>query len=242
MFASLYRLASCAVVLTALTAAPVVSFAEEQPISEAETTLFQIDHFKNVTGKQILKYAFQKKGTLESPLTDTVDLEVGPSPNGIGHSTVTRCAIDGQVVDLEKFDNAMGNPVITCFLERDLREMKRLTTAGRLKGGSTMFFRNRIRMALAESAEVTTFTATFNGKSVTGKQIRIAPYLKTPERQRDNFKRFADKTYLFQVSDEVPGGILKITSTIPDGDIHGQSALVEETLVLTEASSTENQK
>lgn len=241
-FGPCFRRVTCAFALSTLVALPVVSVAEEQPISEAETTLFQIDHFKHVIGSKVLKYEFQKKGTLEPPLTGTVDLEVGPSQNGTGHSIVTRCAIGGQVIELDRFDNAVGNPVIVCFLERDLREMNRLTTAGRLKGGSTMFFRNRIRMALAESADVTPFAATFDGKSVTGKQIRIAPYIKTQERERENFKRFATKTYLFQVSDEIPGGILKISSTIPDEGTDGQPALVEETLVLTEVLSTENQK
>ena len=41
-----------------------------------------------------------------------------------------------------------GNPVLLYFLERDIREMERLT------GGKSGYFRKAIRLALARSASV----------------------------------------------------------------------------------------
>ncbi len=222
-----------AIIASACLATPFPALAEDQPISPAETALFVTDHLKGISGQQTLHYSFDKKGSLEAPAHDDISIVVGPSPNGNGHKVDTKCAMGGQTIPVESIDSALGNPVIQCFLERDLLEMNRLTTTPKAKGGSTYFFRRRIRLALAESAEIKDIEATFDGKKIPAREIRIAPYAKDPERVRDNFKRFADKIYVFQVSDAVPGGVVKLGTVIPDSEKQDSPALIEESVVLS---------
>lgn len=224
-----------AVIASAFLSAPIAALADEQPISPAETALFVTDHLKSISGQQVLHYRFDKKGALEAPMHDDISVAVGPSPNGNGHKVDTKCSMGGQTIPVESIDSALGNPVIQCFLERDLLEMNRLTTTPKAKGGSTYFFRRRIRLALAESAVITEIEATFDGKRVPAKEIRITPYAKDPERVRDNFKRFADKIYFFQVSDAVPGGIVKLGTVIPDTEKQDAPVLIEESIVLSKS-------
>lgn len=92
------------------------------------------------------------------------------------------------------------------FLERDIAEMKRLT------GGSTAYFRKRIRMALAEGAQVTSQTITYQGKSLPAQAVRIQPYLNDPMHAR--FEQYLHKTYTFVVSEQVPGGVYQLRSSL----------------------------
>ncbi len=231
-----------AIIVAASLAAPFSALAEDQPISQAETALFVTDHLKGISGQQTLHYRFDKNGSLEAPAHDDISVVVGPSPNGNGHKADTKCSMGGQTIPVESIDSALGNPVIQCFLERDLLEMNRLTTTTKAKGGSTYFFRRRIRLALAESAEIREIEATFDGKKIPAREIRIAPYANDPERVRDNFKRFADKIYIFQVSDAVPGGVVKLGTVIPDIEKQDAPALIEESVVLSRSEPKGNGK
>lgn len=233
---------AASLVAAAFLSVPLMSLAEEPSISTAETALFVIDHLKNIANSQTLHYAFDKRGSLESASHDDIALTVGPSLSGNGHKVETKCSMGGQSIPIETIDSALGNPVIQCFLERDLLEMKRLTTTPNSKGGSAYFFRRRIRMALAESAEIRDIETTFNGKKVAAKEIRITPYAKDPERVRDNFKRFADKVYVFQLSDNIPGGVVKIGTIIPDSEKQGAPNLIEESLALLRTEPAGQQK
>ena len=70
---------------------------------------------------------------------------------------------------LPDIESANGNPVILSFLERDVREMERRT------GGKANYFRKRVRLALAENAQVETITVDLQGRPVEAVRISIRP-------------------------------------------------------------------
>jgi hypothetical protein len=109
-------------------------------------------------------------------------------------------------VDLPDLDGATGNPVILFFLEREVREMHRLT------GGSENYYRKRIRMALANGAEVRDVEAAVGARRVPATEIRLAPYHDDPARSR--YERFAETTYVFTLSKDVPGAVLEMRSEL----------------------------
>ena len=143
----------------ALLSASADTIAQEQ-VSDAEKRVFMTDHLKSVTGPATLSYEFTKSGTLEKGFQDKVTLSVKAPANGPGKN----CHIDflaGErqfkgVPDL--IENATGNPIILAFLERDLGEMKRITK------GQPNYYRKRIRMNLAEKAEIRPVTIKHEGK------------------------------------------------------------------------------
>ncbi len=100
-----------------------------------------------------------------------------------------------------------GNPLLLYFLERDIREMQRLT------GGKPGYFRKAIRLALAHPARVAQTQVSHGGKVLAASEITIAPYLDDP--LKDRIGRYVGKTYVFTLCAEVPGGIYSLRTTVP---------------------------
>ncbi len=179
------------------------------PVSQAETLLFETDHLAHLQTPVVLVYDFRKVSNVEQGFSDKVSLDMASNQ---GKTNATLHFLSGaHKHDVPAVESAHGNPVLLGFLERDIAEMKRLT------GGSTAYFRKRIRMALAEGAEVSKQTITYQGKSLPAQAIRIQPYLDDPMHAR--FEPYVHKTYVFIVSEQVPGGVYQLRSSLanPDG-------------------------
>jgi len=206
---------TCALaVLAALVAHP----AAAEAISAAETLLFQTNHLQNVQAPATLTYAFHKEGSAAPGFDDEVRLVLAD-----GKPTATLQFLTGpRQVAAPPVDNPEGNPVLLGFLEHDIAEMQRLT------GGSRNYFRKRIRLALAESAEVRPRQFTYAGKQMNGREIVIRPYQNDPMHAR--FEPYVGKRYTFVVSPQVPGGVYQVHAEAAGPA--GQPALVDETLTL----------
>lgn len=180
-----------------------------QPVSPAETLLFETDHLARVKEPATLVYEFGKRSNVEPAFTDNVELDVSRSKGQV-HATLRFLSGERRRA-LPEVDDAHGNPVLLGFLEHDIAEMKRLT------GGSVTYFRKRIRMALANSAQVTPQRISYGGKTVAGQAVRIQPYLDDPLHAR--FENYVRKTYTFVLSDAIPGGVYQVSSSLanPEG-------------------------
>ncbi|MDB5936869.1 MAG: hypothetical protein JWQ01_4213 [Massilia sp.] len=209
--------------IAAVACALVVQPAAAQAISAAETLLFQTNHLQNVRAPQTLTYAFRKEGSLEPGFDDQVQLVFAA-----GKPAVTMHFLSGprerQAPDA---DNPEGNPVLLGFLERDIAEMARLA------GGTRNYFRKRIRLALADAAQVRPRRFSYAGKPMEGREVSIEPYLDDPLRQR--FERYASKRYSFVVSAQVPGGVYQLHAVMAGAP--GSAPLMDETLTLVGAES-----
>lgn len=200
-----------AIIMLALLAGP----AAAQPVSEAETLLFQTNHLANVHAPATLRYTFHKEGGAEPGFDDQVSLTLAD-----GQPAATLQFLTGpRQYTAPTVDAPEGNPVLLGFLEHDIAEMQRLT------GGSSSYFRKRIRLALAESAQVHPYHFTFDGKGIDGREIVITPYLHDPLHAR--FEPYVSKRYTFIVSPEVPGGVYQVRAAAG-----GRPALMDETLTL----------
>jgi hypothetical protein len=187
-------------------AAGAAGAAEPSQYSEAERRLFAQDHLHSLGGAARLEYAFRKSGRMEPEASDRATVSVGAPTAAAGRSIKVVFLSGPRQLDLPAVQDAEGNPIILYFLEHDVREMKRLT------GGSVHYFRKRIRMALAEAAQVRQVPATVGGRKVSATEIRIAPYRDDPMRAR--YERFAEKTYVLTLSEQVPGGIVELRSEL----------------------------
>ena len=214
-------LPTCA--LACALAALVANPAAAEAISTAETLLFQTDHLQNVQAPATLTYAFHKEGSAEPGFDDQVRLVLADDK-----PTATLQFLTGpRQVTSPAVEKPEGNPVLLGFLEHDIAEMQRLT------GGSRNYFRKRIRLALAESAEVRPYHFTYAGKGVDGREIVIQPYQNDPMQAR--FAQYTGKRYTFVVSPAVPGGVYQVHTAAAGA--RGQPALVDETLTLVRAES-----
>lgn len=184
--------------------AQAVSPEPAPAISSAETLLFETDHLAGVKMPAVLVYRFSKVSNIEPGFRDEIRLELARRG---GQTSATLHFLSGaHKQDIPALESARGNPVLLGFLERDIGEMQRLT------GGAAGYFRKRIRMALADSAQVSTQSVTYQGKAVAAQIVRIQPYLHDP--MHAHFEPYVRKTYTFIFSKRVPGGVYQLSSSL----------------------------
>jgi len=203
----------------------------KEEITAAEQMVFLDEHLANIKASATLTYAFTKQGSMEKGFSDSVEEAV--TLNGKSRTVKAKFLSGLNSKEFAPIDEALSNPVILHFLERDLAEMQRLTS------GQPNYFRKRIRLALAEGPEAKPVKFTFNGKPVDAKAVSVEPYITDPmvnDPSRAAYKRYRGKRYTFVFSDAVPGKVAEMRFTIPDMGLAGESAfekpLLEEVLTL----------
>jgi hypothetical protein len=199
--------------------------------SAAEKALFIEPHLRSLRGTQSLRYRFVHRPAPESvaraasapadaAFEDDVLLQLSPT------AAKACCAVRGQFLSgarqmrLPDIDDAESNPVTLYFLEREVRELQRIT------GGQAAHFRRRIRLVLAESPAPRATTVRHRGRDVAATQIEITPFVDDPQRHR--FEKQATMRYRFVLSPAVPGTVWRIEAELPGGHV--------DTLTLQESS------
>lgn len=222
--ASMFRIAAAS-----LCCALGVARADPVDISRAEKLLFMSPQLKDLPSPSRLHYAFLKAGTLEKGFSDTVDVDITDQPDGSRKGAV-RFFSGTRQIRYPDVEHAEGNPVLLFYLEREIREMARLT------GGQPNHFRQRIRTALAESAQVKEIDIRYGGQTVTAQQITISPYGADPNRGR--FEQLAGKQYVFTLSEKVPGSVYELRGFVPAASGSPKDeAVLDETLTLKSAGA-----
>lgn len=175
---------------------------QADPITTAERKLFLDKHFANTTQKTIA-YTFRQAGPDMQSIDDTVKVDVRERHDD-GTASVNVDFLTGtNHTPIAPVDHAEGNPALLGFLERDIAQMKRFT------GGSTVYFRKRIRLALADhDVKVDKIQVKFDNKQVPASRIVIEPYANDP--MKDKIGKYAAKRYVFVVSPQIPGGIYQV--------------------------------
>jgi hypothetical protein len=215
-------------VATAAAALPGTALRAEEPakdFSPAERALFMTDQFAKLHPPLTLRYRFHRSGSLEPAFDDKVSIALKAQGGGKCCDAAGEFLSGERKLELPPVEGAAGNPVTLFFLERDVREMQRLTT------GKSPYFRKRIRMAIYQGAQQRAVTLRYRGKAVAGQEFAITPYVDDPNRAR--FEQFANKRYVFTLSDAVPGGVYGIRAMVVDAakGANAPPMLAEELLI-----------
>jgi hypothetical protein len=190
---------ACAIVLPCLATAA-------QDYSPAERAIFMSNHLANVRPPATLTYRYVKSGSLEPGFEDQVTLKLTARADQSCCAASADFLSGARRLALPEVESAEGNPVLLYFLERDIREMSRLTK------GQSNYFRKRIRMAIYQAAETRELTLPYRGNNVAARTFTVAPYVDDPLRER--FARLAGKRYTFTLSDAVPGGVVAVATQV----------------------------
>ena len=192
-------------------------------ITEAEKQLFMTDQLSSLKAPTTLSYTFKRSGSQEVAFQDSVEVRIGEDKGG--RKVNTDCLSGSRKLDMPELEDVPSNPALMCFLRRDIAEMERLTK------GKAFYFQKRIRLALSEGPKATLVKVTFGGRTVDAKEYRITPYSNDPNKEK--FPKYLGKTYVFTLSDAVPGGIYRVRSTIPDlAKPDGKAVLIDDDMML----------
>lgn len=213
--AAVLRIAALAAALAGLQPAHAA-----EDYSPAERALFMTDHLAGVKTPGRIGYAYRKSGSLEAGFDDRIELTMRARTGGGCCSAQAEFLSGARRLALPEVEAAQGNPVVLYFLERDIREMQRLTK------GQPNYFRKRIRMAVYQGATLREVKLPWRGGEVAGREITIAPYLDDPLRVR--FESLAVKRYVFTLSEAVPGGVYAMRSEVAGATPQAAPLLVEE--------------
>lgn len=228
---SIKSLATLAIVFTIAIFTGGTAAASER--YTAQTLLFDNPYLKEISLPAELAYRFEHATADEKiygeAFADDVKIELLP-PTGkyTLNSIMLDIFTDERNRRIGPLSDVSGNPVIMVFLERDVFQMKRRVQ------GSPALFRNTIRKALRENAEVEDVKITYDGATVAAKRVTIKPF--EGDRVPHQFAEFRAKRYHFTVSDAVPGGFYEIVSVLPDPD-NGEKVLVSDRMTFTVRSN-----
>lgn len=194
-------------ILTALLAVAALSPARaaDEP-SAAEQLLFNAPHLQGLQAPRKLVYHYDESDDGKTTREDEVRMDLQPDSSG------ACCKVQGSFLSgpaamaLPEIDAARSNPVLLYFLEYEVRRLARAT------GGTAAHFRRRLREAFVH-AQVLPAPTAWQGRTVVAKAVQIAPFEDDPFRNR--FEDQAQTRYRFLLSDEVPGGFLQLSSTLP---------------------------
>lgn len=202
---------------------------DEVKFSEAETILWLGDQLATVTEPTVLTYSFEKSGSFEKGFTDSIVFRVTKlHPDGMKAAAIEFFTGERRF-PIAPEDKTDVNPVLKIYFQGDVYEMNRLTDPDGKARERWRYFQRRIKFALVESATVQPIQIEFDGRKYQGKHIQFSPFVNDPKRAE--FERFADKVYSVIVSDELPGYLYKLETSVP-GEGVGAPPLIHEVLQL----------
>ena len=202
--------------------------------SAAEQALFIDNHMASLRPPATLRYAYRKTGSLEEAFDDKIDVLLTAQSDGSCCAASAKFFTGARQLRQPEVEGVQGNPAIFYFLERDIREMERLTK------GKANYFRKRIRMAVYQGASIRDITLPYGGQQVAVREISISPYLDDPNRSR--YEKLANKTYVFLLAKAVPGGLYGIRSRIDADSAAAIPLMAEEMLFEGTASAPARRK
>ncbi|MBC6496931.1 MAG: hypothetical protein GDA54_01205 [Alphaproteobacteria bacterium GM7ARS4] len=204
-------------------------YADEQigQLSSANKALFIDDNLRNIVEPSDIHYHFAHHSVFGDDYAGTVTVKVNRVRENGRKDLVFRYLQGRHRVRFQPRYNMKTNPLFMLFLESDVREMKRVT------GGSSLFFRSRLRHSLAR-AEAEDYTFRHLGEDIRGKRIIIRPYAEFAKDDREMIERFGNflyKTYEFVLSESIPGGIYRLRSVVPEAGERSDRYKIDDMLV-----------
>lgn len=181
----------------------------------ASDLLFDYPQMKNTVPGSTLTYDYLRrsgieKGPFGATLQDTLTLKIEPgkTPDGRDIGVVMFSGLNR--VPAGPFEDMVGNPVVSLFLENHLRALSKVLEA------NPRYFKLAIRKGLREKAVVTPTKVSFDGRDVDGWKVVTQPFAGDAMGQR--MRGMDDMTYTFITAPSVPGEIVSIEASSKNKD------------------------
>ncbi len=196
--------------------------------SEINNIIFDNAHLKNIKQEGTLNYIYKKEHFIDGPREDTIDLVLTNLRNTGRKDTHIEFFTGKYNRPYQDRDNQKGNSVVVFFLEFDVRELAKTINSTRPERWH--YLQKKVKWQLARGAVQKDIEVDYNGTKVAASQYMIRPYINDPKKA--DFPLYANKYYIFTLSEDIPGGIYQVRTIVPDGDEwqEGDEALIDESV------------
>lgn len=194
--------------LLVLCAMPVSAFEQ---LTAAQALIYDTGHLGNTHEGEIIKYHFTATDSAGDNITDVATLTIAKAlPEG-RRDVELNFLTDNRHLPLPAFPAYRGNPIIIAMFEHVAQTM------GSATGGGTLYFRNRIRNALADkNIIVASGTAQYAEQAVETSNISFSPF--TNDTNLDKTSVLRDSVFTVRFSDSVPAGVVAIEVKAHSGE------------------------
>lgn len=173
-------------------------------LSPAQSLIYDTSHLANTREGQQIDYLYESIGTGDATLEDHATLTVSQTRDEDRRDVELNFLNAERHLALPPFTGYRGNPIIIAMLEHIAQSM------GADTGGGALYFRNRIRDALAdEKLIIEEGEAEYAGDSIATRSLTFSPF--TNDTYLDSSSLYRSTEFSIQFSDQVPAGILNIT-------------------------------
>ena len=201
-----------------LMVAPAKAF---EKLTAAQSLVYDRAHLSNTTAGQQIVYGYRGQVTPDEVIEDQVVLKVSKEHADNRRDVALEFLSAERRMFLPDFTAYRGNPVIIAMLEHIAQNL------GRATGGGVLYFRNRIRDALAtHEVGIEAVDSEYNGQTVDATRITFMPFVgdsylaQQPEYTAANFS--------ILLSDFVPGGVVGVAARSGQ---NGESQFVYEIVI-----------
>ena len=172
-------------------------------LNEVQTLIFDKPHLKNTKDGQSISYSYRSEIDEEEPVDDLVTLNITAQIDDERRDVVIDFLSDERHLNMPPFSGYRGNPVIMAMLEHVVQKI------GQDTGGGALYFRNRIRDAIAsDKVTLEKQKLSVNDNEIDAAIVQFQPFEK--DSRLDPASIYKKAVFTITLSDTVPGGIVGV--------------------------------
>lgn len=174
-----------------------------EQLSDAQKLIYDTAHLANTTAGQQVSYRYDALDDASDAVQDEATLSIDKVQEESRRDVQLNFLSDERHMALPPFSGYRGNPVIIVMLEHIAQGLATDT------GGGTLYFRNRIRDALADaSLSIQNGTAVYHDQTVDTRSLSFSPFV--DDTYLDDTSLYRNTEFSIRFSDQVPAGVLDI--------------------------------
>lgn len=182
---------------------------EKLKYNAPEQLIFGDEHMANIKPGQKLTYKFSRKGVFGDNFDDKVVMDIFKGQEENNKAVAFEFFSGKNRRPYPSFGFVTTNPLITIYFNKDAWDLARKIKAK----GTANYLRNRIIDGIGKVEEVKKTTCAYEGKELAAQQISFQPYIK--DENNHQLAHFSAITYEITIAADLPGGLCKIRSIVP---------------------------
>ena len=189
----------------------IVATVHAFELTPAQRLVYDTPHLSNTVDGQRISYRYRSLEHGNDVVNDRVSLSISEGREKGRRNVIVEFLSAERRMVLPEFTDYRGNPVIIAMLEHIAQAF------GKETGGGVLYFRNRIRDALAQdNLEIERLNMEYDGKTVAARRVNFLPF--AGDRYLGGQPEFTGAVFMIVVSEQVPGGVIAVgVKSVQDG-------------------------